>query len=197
MVTNLLGRLEHRLSKVMDPELPFLTVMELGMIRGISMDSDEAVIELTPTYTGCPATDAIKEDLQLAAEEIHPNVRIDLVMTPAWTTDWISEATRVKMAQHGVAPPEGKSADKAFLLGEERGATGREGVDEVEEAGRGRHQAGGGCAEFGNVRELRGELVAHLGLRHIERAGNRAACGGVALQVGESGRQAVAGGVVA
>ena len=120
MVTNLLGRLEHRLSKVMDPELPFLTVMELGMIRGISMDSDEDVIVLTPTYTGCPATDAIKEDLQLAAEEIHPNVRIDLVMTPAWTTDWISEATRVKMAQHGVAPPEGKSADKAFLLGEER-----------------------------------------------------------------------------
>ena len=120
MVTSILGRLEHRLSSVMDPELPFLTVMELGMIRGISMDSDEAVIELTPTYTGCPATDAIKEDLQLAAEEIHPNVRIDLVMTPAWTTDWISEATRVKMAQHGVAPPEGKSADKAFLLGEER-----------------------------------------------------------------------------
>jgi ring-1,2-phenylacetyl-CoA epoxidase subunit PaaD len=94
--------------------------MELGMIRNIYMDSDEAVIELTPTYTGCPATDAIQEDLQLAAEEIHPNVRIKLVMTPAWTTDWISEETRVKMAQHGVAPPEGKSADKAFLLGEER-----------------------------------------------------------------------------
>ena len=94
--------------------------MELGMIRNIYMDSDEAVIELTPTYTGCPATDAIQEDLQLAAEEIHPNVRIKLVMTPAWTTDWISEETRVKMAQHGVAHPEGKSADKAFLLGEER-----------------------------------------------------------------------------
>jgi len=120
MVTSLLGRLEHRLRTVMDPELPFLTVMELGMIRNIYMDSDEAVIELTPTYTGCPATDAIQEDLQLAAEEIHPNVRIKLVMTPAWTTDWISEETRVKMAQHGVAPPEGKSADKAFLLGEER-----------------------------------------------------------------------------
>lgn len=120
MVTSLLGRLEHRLRTVMDPELPFLTVMELGMIRNIYMDSDEAVIELTPTYTGCPATDAIQEDLQLAAEEIHPKVRIKLVMTPAWTTDWISEETRVKMAQHGVAPPEGKSADKAFLLGEER-----------------------------------------------------------------------------
>ena len=48
----------------MDPELPFLTVMELGMIRGIVMESDTAVIELTPTYTGCPATDAITEDLQ-------------------------------------------------------------------------------------------------------------------------------------
>ena len=120
MVTSLLGRLEHRLRTVMDPELPFLTVMELGMIRNIYMDSDEAVIELTPTYTGCPATDAIQEDLQLAAEEIHPNVRIKLVMTPAWTTDWINAATRQKMAEHGVAPPEGQSADKAFLLGDER-----------------------------------------------------------------------------
>ena len=104
----------------MDPELPFLTVMELGMIRGIVMESDTAVIELTPTYTGCPATDAITEDLQKAAEEIYANVSVRLVMSPAWTTDWISDSTRIKMAQHGVAPPEGQSADKAFLLGDER-----------------------------------------------------------------------------
>ena len=104
----------------MDPELPFLTVMELGMIRGIVMESDTAVIELTPTYTGCPATDAITEDLQKAAEEIYANVSVRLVMSPAWTTDWISASTRIKMAQHGVAPPEGQSADKAFLLGDER-----------------------------------------------------------------------------
>lgn len=104
----------------MDPELPFLTVMELGMIRNVAMDGETAVIELTPTYTGCPATDAITEDLQEAAEEIHPYVKIKLVMTPAWTTDWISVETRIKMARHGVAPPEGQSADKAFLLGDER-----------------------------------------------------------------------------
>lgn len=120
MVKNLLERIESRLHRVMDPELPFLTVMELGMIRGIALENNTAVIQLTPTYTGCPATDAIKEDLQNAAEEIHPNVQIELVMTPAWTTDWISDETRSKMAQNGVAPPEGQSADKAFLLGDER-----------------------------------------------------------------------------
>jgi ring-1,2-phenylacetyl-CoA epoxidase subunit PaaD len=84
------------------------------------MEENTAVIELTPTYTGCPATDAITEDIQNAAEEIHADVSVRLVMSPAWTTDWINEATRSKMAEHGVAPPEGKSADKAFLLGDER-----------------------------------------------------------------------------
>ena len=120
MVSNVLERIKKRLHSVMDPELPFLTVMELGMIRNVAMDGEIAVIELTPTYTGCPATDAITEDLQEAAEEIHPHVMIKLVMTPAWTTDWISVETRIKMARHGVAPPEGQSADKAFLLGDER-----------------------------------------------------------------------------
>lgn len=120
MVSNVLERIKKRLHSVMDPELPFLTVMELGMIRNVAMDGETAVIELTPTYTGCPATDAITEDLQEAAEEIHPYVKIKLVMTPAWTTDWISAETRIKMARNGVAPPEGQSADKAFLLGDER-----------------------------------------------------------------------------
>lgn len=120
MVTDVLERIKKRMHSVMDPELPFLTVMELGMIRGISMEENTAVIELTPTYTGCPATDAITEDIQKAAEEIHSKVIVKLVMTPAWTTDWINDATRTKMAKHGVAPPEGRSADKAFLLGDER-----------------------------------------------------------------------------
>ena len=120
MVTNVIERIKKRMHSVMDPELPFLTVMELGMIRGISMEENTAVIELTPTYTGCRATDAITEDIQNAAEEIHADVSVRLVMSPAWTTDWINEETRSKMAEHGVAPPEGKSADKAFLLGDER-----------------------------------------------------------------------------
>ena len=99
MVNDVLRRIEKRLHSVMDPELPFLTVMELGMIRGIMMESDTAVIQLTPTYTGCPATDAITEDLQKAAEEIYAPVSIRLVMSPAWTTDWISASTRQKMAE--------------------------------------------------------------------------------------------------
>jgi metal-sulfur cluster biosynthetic enzyme len=75
MVNDVLRRIEKRLHSVMDPELPFLTVMELGMIRGIVMESDTVVIELTPTYTGCPATDAITEDLQKAVRNIRPCFR--------------------------------------------------------------------------------------------------------------------------
>lgn len=113
-------QLRKRLGLVMDPELPFLTVQELGIIRKIECSEEEAVIWITPTYTGCPATDVIREDIERAALEIHSNVRVEMVISPPWTTDWISEETKVKMAQHGIAPPVGVSADKSFLLGDSR-----------------------------------------------------------------------------
>lgn len=113
-------QLRQRVELVLDPELPFLTVQELGIIRGIECSEKEAIIWITPTYTGCPATDVIREDIQKAAQEIHPHARVELVISPPWTTDWISEETKVKMALHGIAPPAGTSADKSFLLGDSR-----------------------------------------------------------------------------
>lgn len=121
MVNDRLSRIQKALDRVMDPELPFLSITELGMIQGCSIDDKgTVVIALTPTYSGCPATDAIQDDIKEALGPVDPNFRIKIVHSPAWTTDWINEATREKMRKHGIAPPAGASADKAFLLGKER-----------------------------------------------------------------------------
>ena len=118
MVSDRVAQVERILDGVMDPELPFLTITELGMIQGCDLDEDgTVVIKLTPTYSGCPATDAIQDDIKSALQPVEPRFRIDIVHAPAWTTDWISPEAREKMRLNGIAPPEGTSADKAFLLG--------------------------------------------------------------------------------
>lgn len=118
MVSDRIAQVERILDGVMDPELPFLTITELGMIQGCDLDEDgTVVIKLTPTYSGCPATDAIQDDIKSALQPVEPRFRIDIVHAPAWTTDWISPEAREKMRLNGIAPPEGSSADKAFLLG--------------------------------------------------------------------------------
>ena len=119
MVSDRITQVERILDGVMDPELPFLTITELGMIQGCDLDEDGTiVIKLTPTYSGCPATDAIQDDIKSALQPVEPRFRIDIVHTPVWTTDWISPEAREKMRLNGIAPPEGTSADKAFLLGQ-------------------------------------------------------------------------------
>lgn len=118
MVSDRVAQVKRILDGVMDPELPFLTITELGMIRGCDLDEDgTVVIKLTPTYSGCPATDAIQDDIKSALQSVEPRFRIEIVHAPAWTTDWISPEAREKMLLNGIAPPEGTSADKAFLLG--------------------------------------------------------------------------------
>ena len=118
MVSDRVAQVERILDGVMDPELPFLTITELGMIQGCDLDKDgTVVIKLTPTYSGCPATDAIQDDIKSALQPVEPRFRIEIVHAPAWTTDWISPEAREKMRLNGIAPPEGTSAEKAFLLG--------------------------------------------------------------------------------
>jgi ring-1,2-phenylacetyl-CoA epoxidase subunit PaaD len=78
------------------------------------------VVIITPTYSGCPATDVISEDCLAAARAIDPRAEVRIAMSPAWTTDWITYETRVKMAAHGIAPPVGQSHDRAFLTGDDR-----------------------------------------------------------------------------
>ena len=113
MVSDRVAQVERILDGVMDPELPFLTITELGMIQGCDLDEDgTVVIKLTPTYSGCPATDAIQDDIKSALQPVEPRFRIDIVHAPAWTTDWISPEAREKMRLNGIAPPKGQAPTK-------------------------------------------------------------------------------------
>ena len=115
---SLVSAVRRQLQDVMDPELPFLTISEMGMLRDIYLKDDHTVIVLTPTYSGCPAKDIISEDSLKAARVVDPNAEVEISMSPAWTTDWISEETRSKMSENGIAPPIGESYDRAFLTGD-------------------------------------------------------------------------------
>lgn len=93
------------LSEVADPEIPVLTIMDLGIVREVDC-SDGVTVSLTPTYSGCPATEAIESSVAAALEDHGvENVRIRRVLSPPWTTDWITPEGREKLRAYGIAPP--------------------------------------------------------------------------------------------
>ena len=104
---------------VADPEIPVLTIEDLGGLRAVNIDNDGAItVTITPTYSGCPAMDAIRDDIITAlAVQGHSNVRVNLVLSPAWTTDWMSAAGKAKLEEYGVAPPTGKAAAGKVSIG--------------------------------------------------------------------------------
>ena len=101
-----LGMLWNLLQDVCDPEVPVLSIVDLGIVRDIKLNGDEVEITITPTYSGCPAMDAIKTEIRLKLiEHGYKNVKITSVLSPAWTTDWMSEAGKQKLKAYGIAPP--------------------------------------------------------------------------------------------
>lgn len=92
---------------MLDPEVPVLTIDDLGVLREVTVDSDGRVdVTITPTYSGCPAMDAIRDDVtQALDDEGFLDVTVRLVLSPAWTTDWMSEAGKAKLLDYGIAPP--------------------------------------------------------------------------------------------
>jgi ring-1,2-phenylacetyl-CoA epoxidase subunit PaaD len=93
---------------VVDPELRVVTIDELGILRDVAEDpaTGRVTVTITPTYTGCPAMDVIRADIRSALRAAgHPDTEVVTVFAPAWTTDWISESGRAKLAAAGVAPP--------------------------------------------------------------------------------------------
>lgn len=106
------------LSEIVDPEIPVLTIEEIGMLRDVLITEKGYEIILTPTYTGCPAMGIIDEDIErLLAEKGVGPVSVKLVYAPAWTTDWITDAAKEKMRKYGISPPEHSSCSKAFSPG--------------------------------------------------------------------------------
>lgn len=101
---------------VCDPEIPVLTIEDLGILRDVRMVDDGGLVPavqvtITPTYSGCPAMDAIRDDLEAAFKKAgYPSVHVDLVLAPAWTTDWMTDAGKAKLQEYGIAPPTGMAA---------------------------------------------------------------------------------------
>ena len=110
------------LASVSDPEIPVLSIMDMGVVRSAEMHGDIAEVSITPTYSGCPAMDVIGDDIKKALNETGIEAKVELVLSPAWTTDWINENARLKLQNYGIAPPEG-SKDKTALMGEPKSVT--------------------------------------------------------------------------
>lgn len=103
---------------VPDPEVPCVNVAELGILRDVAMIDGKAVAYVTPTYTGCPAVLAIELAIEVALREAGFEPKIERVISPAWTTDWISDVGREKLRAYGIAPPVAGSNSKLALFGE-------------------------------------------------------------------------------
>ncbi|WP_345750494.1 1,2-phenylacetyl-CoA epoxidase subunit PaaD [Microbacterium rhizophilus] len=97
-------------ARVADPEVPVLTIEDLGVLRSVRSDGRRADVVLTPTYSGCPAIEQMRDDviLQLTAAG-YERVDVSFTLSPAWTTDWMSEAGRAKLERYGIAPPNGRA----------------------------------------------------------------------------------------
>lgn len=108
------------LREVPDPEIPVLSVVNLGIVRAVRQEGESLLVDITPTYSGCPATEVIGFEIQKAlADAGFAQARINTVLSPAWTTDWIDEEGREKLRAYGIAPPVEGSHSKKTLLGED------------------------------------------------------------------------------
>lgn len=129
MVTNQMTTVEKQhidktlipiLEQVSDPEIPVLTIIDMGVVRSAVIENNVVFIEITPTYSGCPAMDVIGDDIKAALKKAGYNSKIELVLSPAWTTDWITPRGRKALREYGIAPPLDAEADKEALLGNKK-----------------------------------------------------------------------------
>lgn len=105
------------LETIPDPEIPVISVVELGVIRKVDATPEQTLITITPTYSGCPAMKVFEDDIvNTLTEKGYPNVKIKTVFSPAWTTDWMSDEAREKLRKYGIAPPQKGTNDKGVLF---------------------------------------------------------------------------------
>ncbi len=106
---NVIKNIWKILEQVTDPEVPVLTITDLGIVRDVKLNGDEVEVIITPTYTGCPAMDMIAMNIKLALiENGYSNIKITSVLAPAWTTDWMSKEGKRKLKEYGIAAPDKK-----------------------------------------------------------------------------------------
>jgi ring-1,2-phenylacetyl-CoA epoxidase subunit PaaD len=112
------------LNEIPDPEIPVISIVELGVIRDVDIDNKNIEVTITPTYSGCPAMKQMEDDVRSKLKNNgFENVKINTVYTPAWTTDWLSKEAKKKLQDYGIAPPEESTTDKSFLTGRQKAVT--------------------------------------------------------------------------
>lgn len=108
------------LTSVSDPEIPVLSIMDMGVVRSAIIENNIVKVQITPTYSGCPAMDVIGDDIKAALKKEGYESEIDLILHPAWTTDWITPRGRQALEDFGIAAPLDAEADKDVLLNGKR-----------------------------------------------------------------------------
>ena len=114
------NKLFEILETVSDPEIPVLSIMEMGVVRSAKLINDVVEVEITPTYSGCPAMDVIGDDIIKAFKNQGLEAKVKLILSPAWTTDWITPKGRMALEKYGIASPLNEEADKEALLGNKK-----------------------------------------------------------------------------
>lgn len=120
---NLEPDIQKILAKVSDPEIPVLSILDLGVVREVDVVGARVLVKITPTYSGCPAMEEIASDIKASLDRAGYESEVSFVLSPAWTTDWMTENGRQKLKEYGIAPPLEATADKLALMGESRMVT--------------------------------------------------------------------------
>lgn len=112
------NKIVELLEEIPDPEIPVISIVELGVIRNVETIENKIVVTITPTYSGCPAMKQMQDDVIKKLKEAgYTDVEVKTTYSPAWTTDWINEEAKEKLRRYGIAPPEHSSIDKKTLMG--------------------------------------------------------------------------------
>jgi ring-1,2-phenylacetyl-CoA epoxidase subunit PaaD len=113
---NIISDIWKLMETINDPEIPVLSITDLGIVRNIKVNNKEVEIYVTPTYSGCPAMDVISINIRMVLlKEGFSKIKITHQLSPAWTTDWMTNSGKEKLISYGIAPPVGKSFDKNYL----------------------------------------------------------------------------------
>ena len=112
------------LGQIPDPEIPVISIVELGVIRDVIFNDKTIEVVLTPTYSGCPAMKQMEDDVRAKLVELgFETIVLSIVYNPPWTTDWLSPEAKLKLQKYGIAPPEESTTDKSFLTGKIKNIT--------------------------------------------------------------------------
>lgn len=112
------------LSQIPDPEIPVISIVDLGVIRDVKPEGNGVEVVITPTYSGCPAMKQMEDDIRSNLRDHgFGEVKITTTYNPPWTTDWLSESSKKKLQDYGIAPPEESTTDKSFLTGKPKTVT--------------------------------------------------------------------------